>query len=59
MSERWQYKVQEIKPSFLGSIKPADIEEQLQALGMQGWELVNAVHATPMGPTLLFLKRRA
>ena len=58
MSERWHYKVQEIKPSFLGSIKPAEIEERLQALGMQGWELVNAVHATPMGPTLLFLKRR-
>lgn len=58
MSERWQYKVQEIKPGFLGGIKPEELEERLQALGLQGWELVNAVHATPVGPTVLFLKRR-
>ena len=58
MSERWQYKVEEIKPTFLGSIKPVDIEERLQALGLQGWELVNAVHATAVGPPLLFPKRR-
>lgn len=59
MSERWQYKVEEIKVSLLGGIKPEDIEERLQSLGLQGWELVNAVHAPPVGPTLLFLKRRA
>ena len=58
MSERWQYKVHEIKPRFIGGIKAAEIEERLQALGQQGWELVNAVHTTPMSPTLLFLKRR-
>jgi len=58
MSERWQYKVEEIKVGMLGSIKPAAIEERLHSLGLQGWELVNAVHASPVGPTLLFLKRR-
>lgn len=59
MSERWQYKVEEVKVSLLGGIKPTDIEARLQSLGLQGWELVNAVHAAPVGPTLLFLKRRA
>ncbi|MCD9098396.1 DUF4177 domain-containing protein [Luteimonas fraxinea] len=59
MSERWQYKVEEIKVSLLGGIKPTDIEARLQSLGLQGWELVNAVYAAPVGPTLLFLKRRA
>lgn len=58
MNERWQYKVQEIKPNLLGSIKPEEVEERLQSLGLQGWELVNAVCGTPLGPTLLFLKRR-
>lgn len=58
MSERWHYKVEEIKVSLLGGLKPAAIEERLQALGLQGWELVNAVHTAPVGPTLLFLKRR-
>ncbi|MET0329453.1 MAG: DUF4177 domain-containing protein [Luteimonas sp.] len=57
MSERWQYKVEEIKVSLLGGIKPTDIEARLQSLGLQGWELVNAVHAPPVGPTLLLLKR--
>jgi len=59
MSERWQYKVEEIKVSLLGGIKPTDIEARLQSLGLQGRELVNAVHATPAGPTLRFPKRRA
>ncbi|KPN20789.1 hypothetical protein AO715_13370 [Xanthomonas sp. Mitacek01] len=59
MSERWQYKVEELKPTFLGGVKPADIEERLQALGQQGWELVNAIYIAPLSPALLFLKRRA
>ncbi|MET0327978.1 MAG: DUF4177 domain-containing protein [Luteimonas sp.] len=58
MSERWQYKVHEIKPGLFG-LKASQIEENLQALGQQGWELVNAVHISSMMPTLLFLKRRA
>lgn len=59
MSERWQYKVHEIKPSFLGAIKANQIEDSLQTLGLQGWELVSVVHLSSMTPTLLFLKRRA
>lgn len=58
MSERWQYKVEEIKGgTIMRVVKPAAIEERLRALGQQGWELVNAVHVTQWGPTLLFLKR--
>lgn len=57
MSDRWQYKVEEVKGSMWGTIRPALIEERLKVLGQQGWELVNAVHATQWGPTLLFLKR--
>ncbi|WP_129136235.1 DUF4177 domain-containing protein [Luteimonas sp. YGD11-2] len=58
MSDRWQYKVEEVKGNVWGTIKPADIEERLRALGAQGWELVNAAHTGQWGPTLLFLKRR-
>ncbi|MDC7806580.1 DUF4177 domain-containing protein [Luteimonas sp BLCC-B24] len=59
MTTRWQYKVETVKLGSLGSLKPERIEEKLQALGLQGWELVNAVHATQWGPTLLFMKRPA
>ena len=33
--------------------------EGLNKYVKQGWELVNAVHATQWGPTLLFMKRPA
>lgn len=59
MTTRWQYKVETVKVGAMGGLKPELIEERLQALGQQGWELVNAVHATQWGPTLLFLKRPA
>ena len=36
MSDRWQYKVEEIKGSVWGTIKPADVEERLRVLGAQG-----------------------
>lgn len=58
MSDRWQYKVEEVKGSVWGTIRPADIEERLRVLGAQGWELVNAAHPGQWAPTLLFLKRR-
>ncbi|MCD9046105.1 DUF4177 domain-containing protein [Luteimonas sp. MHLX1A] len=44
MSDRWQYKVEEVKGNVWGTIRPADIEERLRVLGAQGWELVNAAH---------------
>lgn len=57
MSTRWQYKVEQVKVGTWGNVKPELLEERLQKLGQQGWELVNAVHATQWGPTMLFLKR--
>src|SRR5690606_8531999 len=42
MSRRWQYRIHEIKPKFLG-LKAVDIEEELSRLGQQGWELVSVV----------------
>lgn len=59
MTTRWHYKVETVKVGAMGGVKPESIEERLQVLGQQGWELVNAVHATQWGPTLLFLKRPA
>lgn len=56
MSKRWNYKVVEVKPPFLG-IKPRQVEETLAQLGVQGWELVQVV---PNGlSTWLYLKKEA
>lgn len=44
MSKRWQYKVVDLKPGFLG-IKREQVEETLAALGQQGWELVTAIQS--------------
>ena len=57
MSERWQYKVQEIKPGMFG-LKTEKVETELQTLGQQGWELVDVVQAAPWQPMMLFMKRR-
>lgn len=40
---RWTYKVIDFKGSFFrASVSPQQIEEELNRLGMQGWELVAA-----------------
>ncbi len=57
-NDRWTYKVVKVKPAFLG-IDPADLQSELDKLGAQGWELVNAVQAHPMHAVLLFMKRPA
>ncbi len=43
--KRWAYQVIEIKPAFL-MVKAADIQEKLNQMGQNGWELVNAVQST-------------
>lgn len=40
MSSRWQYRVVEMKATFLG-LKPPAVEEKLSQLGALGWELVS------------------
>ena len=39
MSHQWQYKTVVIKSEFLG-LKMEKVEEALNKLGAQGWELV-------------------
>lgn len=56
-NDRWTYQVVEIKPGFWGGHKREQIQERLNQLGMQGWELVNAVQANPLHPIRLFLKK--
>lgn len=54
-NERWQYQVAEVKSGLFG-VKAADAQEQLNKLGMQGWELVAVRHVSTS--LQLFLKRR-
>ena len=54
MSSRWSYKVVELKPSFLG-LKAEVVQDALNQLGAQGWELVSV---EKMGLALrLYLKK--
>jgi hypothetical protein len=55
-SDRWSYQVVEVKASFLGATRDA-VQERLQQLGMQGWELVSAIQAQRFAPVQLFLKK--
>ncbi|MDI1251952.1 DUF4177 domain-containing protein [Thermomonas sp.] len=56
MSSRWNYKVVQIKPYWLG-LKPKQIEEILGPLGAMGWELVTV---TQVGMNAyLYLKKDA
>ena len=56
VNERWTYQVVEVKPNFFGSNRTR-IQETLNQLGLQGWELVAANRAHRYEATLLYLKR--
>lgn len=56
MSNRWNYKVVEVKPTWRG-LTPKQIEEALAPLGAMGWELV-AVSQIAM-TAYLYLKKEA
>lgn len=53
--ERWSYKVVTLKPSLLGG-PPKNVQDTLNSMGAQGWELVNAVQNRFL---ILFFKRPA
>jgi len=60
MSTRWTYLVVEAKTGMMGGFKNETLQDELNKLGKQGWELVNVVHAYPTvsSPTMI-LKRPA
>ncbi len=56
MSKRWNYKLVEVKPKWLG-VKPRQIEDTLVPLGAMGWELVSVTQVALN--TYLYLKKEA
>ena len=52
--DRWSYQVVELGNTFLGPPKPDVIQEKLNQMGQQGWELVSIVQAFKV---TLFFKR--
>lgn len=62
MSTRWKFQVVEIKPDFWGRLKPEVIQEQINQMGAQGWELVSVAspgRANLLTPMYAFFKREA
>lgn len=54
-NERYAYQVLDLKAGFWG-IRSEKVQEELNRLGGQGWELVTAVQANGFGLRLI-LKR--
>ena len=59
-NERWTYQILEMMPTFFrGRVPAAQMQDELNRLGAQGWELVSVartgVRAT--GVVQLYLKR--
>lgn len=57
MNANWEYKVIDIVPQITGT-PGQKVEETLNQMGVEGWELVAALRSSPMEPTRLYLKRR-
>jgi hypothetical protein len=55
VNERYAYQVLDMKASFWG-LKSEKVQEELNRLGAQGWELVTAAQANGFGLRLI-LKR--
>lgn len=58
MSERWNYKVVEIAPKLFGGKLVEHAQQELDKLGVQGWELVSTTQHSSLEPLRMFLKRR-
>lgn len=44
-NDRWTYQVVELGNTFLGPPKPDVIQDKLNQMGQQGWELISIVQA--------------
>lgn len=44
-NDRWTYQVVELGNTFLGPPKPDAIQDKLNQMGQQGWELISIVQA--------------
>lgn len=52
----WDYRVVELKPNLVGTLKPQMVQEELTKLGRQGWELVT-LSQPPMSAAIAVLKK--
>lgn len=55
-SSRWSYQVVEIKPKLFRPMAK-EVQDRLNQLGLQGWELVSATQSHQLSPVLLYLKK--
>ena len=59
MSTRWNYHVAEIKMQLFGRSVTERVQEELNRLGQQGWELVSSSQSEAADSTRLFFKKPA
>ena len=59
MSQRGSYKVIELPLKLFGGKLGERVQQELDKLGPQGWELVSVVQSGPADTLRLFLKKVA
>lgn len=59
MNKRWTYKVVKMEPSWLGDVREERVQEELNRLGAEGWELVNTDLGSMNSLLLLVFKKEA
>lgn len=57
MSQRWSYKVVEMPIKLFAGKLGDRVQQELDKLGLQGWELVSVVQASPVDTVRLYLKK--
>ena len=59
MSGRWQYKVVEIEIKMFGGKLVDHMQQELDRMGAQGWELANTVQTNPADTLRMIFKKEA